>query len=88
MIDIPMSVLLLYCGETSFFVAKMRAIIVKVFPYKSEGETLKYDGIKQDTVVPSPCYHHTERPSRAQGEPPEVSWLQLKRDKITNDSSE
>ena len=33
-IDIPIRVLLLYSGETSFFVARMRAIIVNVFPYE------------------------------------------------------
>lgn len=31
-------------------------------------------------LVLSPCYRHTELPSRAQGELPGVSWLQLERD--------
>jgi hypothetical protein len=34
-INIPMRVLLLYSGETSFLVARMRAIIVNVFPYEA-----------------------------------------------------
>jgi hypothetical protein len=33
--DKPIRVLLLYAGETSFFVAMMRAIIVNVFPYEA-----------------------------------------------------
>jgi len=36
--------------------------------------------IDTSKIVPSPYYHRTKRPARAQGEPPEVSSLQLKYD--------
>ena len=57
-----MSVLLLYSGETSFFVAMIRAIIVRVLPYEWYEKPKIFDRIK-DNTKPILSPHKAPRPS-------------------------
>lgn len=61
--DKPIRVLLLYSGETSFFVAMMRAIIVKVFPYEAQCETQERENIRQIYTKPMLSPHKAPLPS-------------------------